>query len=85
MNIRVCVCIYMYVFVCLCDPAKALLLLLLLLTQAAACLPQLFALPPLLTKTTQGISLSSNSFSHPYKYIKMCLFHLFIHIKMCFI
>ena len=72
-------------FVCLCDPAKALLLLLLLLTQGAACLPQLFALPPLLTKTTQGISLSSNSFSHPYKYIKMCLFLLFIHIKMCFI
>ena len=64
---------YMYVFVCLCDPAKALLLLLLLLTQGAACLPQLFAL----TKTTQGISLSSNSFSHPYKYIKMCLFLLF--------
>ena len=44
-----------------------------------------FCPPPLLTKTTQGISLSSNSFSHPYKYIKMCLFLLFIHIKMCFI
>ena len=47
--------------------------------------PTAFCPPPLLTKTTQGISLSSNSFSHPYKYIKMCLFLLFIHIKMCFI